>query len=219
MTRNGIFFAAALTILGTSGALLVLPYDAREVPLARPFDLIPTTLAYWTGSADVPADVLPRNPDLRDQLLRTYRNGSHTMWVSVEYDPYQREGRRLAAHRLPFPGSGWSELTLRPMRIDVDTGLQKSIPANLVLMRTATRRAATLYWYQVGPVSLASDYGYRALLLYNRLIHRRAEGALVRIVSPVPESGDQASIVVKQTEFIRTFYPELLRSLPEASVP
>lgn len=215
MARRALFFATALALLGIAGGLLLLPHDAREVPLAAPLDLIPITFKGWTGANHVPAEVLRVDPQVPEHLFRTYQNGTQTVWVSVGYYPNQAEGRRPPAQELLFPGQGWSTLSARPVRIPLDGGSTRSIPANLLLMQTADRQVAILYWYQVRGRSIASDHWYRTLVLYHRLAHRRADGALVRIASPVPEGADPAAVVARQAEFIQAFYPELLRSLPQ----
>jgi len=210
-TRPLVFFASALVLVLTAGALLFLPPDAREVPLATPFELFPTQLTDWRVTD--PEDLLEVDPSAPRHLFRTYRHGDTTVAVSVEYYPSQEEGRRPAAQRLLFPRSGWSDLSETSLRIA--TGEHGSIPATLVMMRTPTRRIAILYWYQIGRESIASDHWYRAFLVYHRLFHRRSDGALVRIATPVPDGADPTRVVARQTEFVRAFYPALLRSLPE----
>lgn len=212
MTRHALFFAAALALMAIAGALLFLPPSAKEVPLAAPFERFPTELASWTASTPVPQGIMAVDPKVPKHLFRTYQNGIQTVWVSVGYYPSQPEGRRPPAQQLLFPQSGWSHLSQAPVRIPV--GATRSLPATLLVMETPERRLSILYWYQVGGDTIASDHWYRALLIYNRLFHRRSDGALVRIASPIPDGVDPSSVVVKQTDFIKAFYPELLRSLP-----
>jgi EpsI family protein len=101
-------------------------------------------------------------------------------------------------------------------RLDVPAGgrLERSVPASLLVMRSPEQRVAVLYWYQLPGRAVASDHGYRALLLYNRLVHRRADGALVRVAAPVRAGDDVRAIVTKQVSFIQAIYPDVLGSLP-----
>jgi len=75
-------------------------------------------------------------------------------------------------------------------------------------------KVAVVYWYQIGQTSLASDHWYRAQLLYNGLVHGRTDGALVRLASLVAKDEDTAAVLARHSEFLREFYPLLLRSLP-----
>jgi EpsI family protein len=90
-----------------------------------------------------------------------------------------------------------------------------SIDANLLLMRVAGRRVASLYWYEVQGMRVPSDHWYRALLVYSRLVRGRTDGALMRVASPVTDGVDPASVVAKQASFLRDFYPEVTRRLPQ----
>jgi EpsI family protein len=86
--------------------------------------------------------------------------------------------------------------------------------ANLVLIEEGGRRYAIAYWYQIGQAPLASDHWYRVRLLYNRIVHGRTDGALIRMASPVASGEDPAVVVARYARFLGVFYPELLRRLP-----
>ena len=212
MRRRAFFFAAALALLSLAGGSLLFPHGEAEIALVAPFESFPATLKGWTGSNHAPQDVLPMDPRVPEHLFRSYHNGPQTVWVSVGYYPSQEEGRRPPAQDLLFPSHGWSALTARPVRIPLDE--PRSIPANLLVMRTADRRVVILYWYQIQRRSIASDHWYRAILLFNRLVRRRSDGALVRIAAPVPDRADPGAVVGGLNEFIQAFYPELVRILP-----
>lgn len=68
--------------------------------------------------------------------------------------------------------------------------------------------------FAIAPIAayLICDHWYRLLLFYNRVVRRRAEGALVRIASPIPEGVTPAAVLATQTAFLEAFYPDLLRS-------
>jgi hypothetical protein len=50
--------------------------------------------------------------------------------------------------------------------------------------------------------------------LWNRIVHRRADGTLVRVAIPVPEDVSPSALIADHAEFFRAFVPELSRSLP-----
>jgi EpsI family protein len=172
-------------------------------------------LSGWSSTDSIPAGVMRPDPSAKTELIRAYQNGTQTVWVSVGYYARQGKGQRPAARKLLFPGSGWSNLSEKSTRIVLDGHPGNTIPATLVVAETGGRSLAILYWYQIGGRSVGSDHWYRALLLFNRLVHGRSDGVLIRIASPVPSAQDVAPVVAKQMEFVRLFYPELLRSLPE----
>jgi EpsI family protein len=212
--RRARFFVLAVGLIGATALVSSLPGGTSHAPVVATLGAIPTVLPGWRSTDRVPAGVMPSDPSAETELARAYQNGTQTVWVSVGYYPGQGEGRHPAARKLLFPGSGWRNLNEESTRIVVDGRVGGTIPATLVVMETEGRSLAILYWYQIGRHSVASDHGYRALLLVNRLIRRRSDGALVRIASPVPSAREVASVVARQIEFVRVFYPELLRNLP-----
>ncbi|MBI1893811.1 MAG: EpsI family protein [Candidatus Rokubacteria bacterium] len=213
MTRLSWFSAAALALLGLAGGLFAVPREIRQVPLVAPLETIPGVLRDWQAVDQGEPEMLPQDRAAPAQLVRAYRNGTQMVWVTVGYYPSQVR-QRPASQELLYPGQGWSELTARSVTVPLDGISGRVIPANLVVMRGRGREFAVLYWYQVGARTVASDHWNRALLLYNRLVNRRDDGALVRIASPVPEGTGPESVFAEQVEFVQAFYPELLRRLP-----
>jgi EpsI family protein len=202
--------AATLLVLAT-GALLARP----DAPVADP----PAALARWREAlpgwrptADPPASVLAADQRAAASLVRGYLNGTATVWLALDYYPDQQPNARPAARHLVFAGRGWTEFRERPYAVPLREPAGATLPATLVEMRQDAERYALLYWYQAGTRSTASDHGYRLLALYNRLVHGRREGALVRVAVRVGEGG-LAEALAKQVEFVNAFYPELLRAM------
>jgi EpsI family protein len=214
MSRQGRFFLVTMVLLLTAGAALALPRSARDVPLLVPLESLPTTLGAWRPAEPPPDEILPRDPRATESLARGYTDGARTAWVAVGFYPNQTEGRRPATGSLVFPGSGWTDLREETVSIPVSGAAASALPANLVRVRRADRRVAILYWYHLPGGTVGSDHVYRARLLWNRIAHRRADGALVRVAMPQPADVSAAAVVAEQTEFLRVFLPELARSLP-----
>lgn len=214
MTRETAFCAVALALLTAAGALALVPAPVRDVPLAEPLDSLPTSLGGWRASNTGEPRILAADLNVPERFRRAYERADDTVWVSIDYYPSQTENRRPAGRELLFPGRGWANLSEQQLSLPAGGALPHSIPANLVLMEAASGRLAILYWYQLQARSIGSDHWYRAVLLYNRLFRHRTDGALVRIASAVPPGADPGVIVARQTDFIRLFYPELLRHLP-----
>jgi EpsI family protein len=214
MSRQGRFFLVTMTLLVTAGAALALPRGARDVPLLIPLESLPTTLGPWRPAEPPPDEVLPRDPRAAQSLARGYTDGTRTAWVAVGFYPNQTEGQRPATGSLVFPSRGWTDLTEEAVSIPVSGAGASALPANLVRVRRGDRRVAMLYWYHLPGGTVGSDHVYRVRLLWNRLAHRRADGALVRVAMPLPADVSPAAVVAEQAEFLRVFLPELSRSLP-----
>jgi EpsI family protein len=203
----------ALALLAAAGVAVALPIGRGEVPLRSSMESIPYVFAGWRPITDFPAEILVPDKRAPNRLERGYEGAEGPIWAVVEYFPSQDESRRAAAREFVFPGAGWSQINEREVTIAVP-GRDQSIEANLVVVEAGGRRFAISYWYQIGQAAVASDHGYRAQLLYNRLVRGRSDGALVRIASPLPSGEDGAVALTRHAEFLRAFYPALLKSLP-----
>jgi EpsI family protein len=213
--RRARFFLLAVGLIGAAAAMANVAREPGQSSPSIALGRIPTVLPGWSSTDRVPAEVMPPDPSAETELVRAYQNGTQTVWVSVGYYTRQTQGRRPAARRLLFPGSGWTNLSEGSTRIVLDGPPAGAIPATQVVVEVDGRSVAILYWYQIGRHSIGSDHGYRALLLFNRLVRGRGDGALIRVASPVPSTQDVTPVIARQMEFVRLFYPELLRALQE----
>jgi EpsI family protein len=213
MSRDLRRFAVAIALLALTAVLLYLPGHAREVPLTGSLYSIPLHLGGWTASNDPPPDLPSLDPAAREQATLAFRHGNEVVWVSVFYYPLNSEERRGRGRDLVLPRRGWSDLAERSLEIPLGPGVQP-LSADLVSIRVHGQPLTILYWYQVRGHSLASAHGYRLALLYNRLFHHRADGALVRIIWPAAKSFDDGSAGEAHVAFVRALHQELLRVLP-----
>jgi EpsI family protein len=214
MRREIIFSLIALALLAAAGVAVALPVGLAEVPLRASLETVPDILPGWAAGSDAPAGVLPPDTRAPNRLVRGYASPAGPVWVMVEYFPSQDETRRAAAREFVFPGAGWSQIAEREVTVSVPAADGRGLEANLVVVEAGGRRYAIAYWYQIGPSAVASDHWYRARLLYNRLVRGRSDGALVRMASPLASGEDSGAALDRQAEFLRVFYPALLRSLP-----
>ena len=153
-----------------------------------------------------------RDPRAADRLVPGYSDGARTIWVAVGVlpEPERHPPARDRRSRLSEPGAGPIRARRRvhpPGRRPCPLREPRPGPAR-------DRRVVILYWYQLPGGTIDSDHLYRARLMYNRIVHRRADGALVRVAAPVPTDGSPAQVIAQQAEFLGAFLPELLRSLP-----
>jgi len=213
MNRLVVFSAIALTLSGLAGLLLLAGGEAQEPPLATSLDSMPSRAGQWMVVGVPPTRVFPPDPS-DDVLFRAYRRGASTVWLSVGYYPSQREGRRAVARELVLPGRGWNEGKEQAVTIPTPGLGVEGIAASRVFLRSDDSRMAVLYWYQLPGRTTRSDHAYRALLLYNRLVHHRADAALIRVGAPVLNEHDLSEVESNQIDFVQAFYGQLLATLP-----
>jgi EpsI family protein len=201
--------STALALIAAAGILFGLvarrPAPPPEPDLAR----MPLIIAGWSGREEAAAGPLSPDRQAARHLVRTYVRGPQVTWLAVDYYGDQREGQRAVARHLLFPPHGVNEVTERTVRL-----AGSDTTANLVTMRRDGQRSATLYWYQLPGRAVADDHWYRALLLWRRLVHGRADGALVRIAFPLSDSAPVGTALDDRGELLRRLMGELTRRLP-----
>jgi EpsI family protein len=213
MRRPSIVSAVALALIALAGTVVFTATDARERPLAVPLEALPIIAGAWTAGGTPPREAFTPDPRATDELMRVYRRGGDVIWASVAYYPYQGEGRRAAARELLIPGHSWSVRDERRLTIPTPGAGQGSIDATQMILASESWRLAVVYWYQLPGRTASSEHQYRGLLLYNRLVHQRADAALVRIATPLDASQELGPALSAELDFVQAFYGSLVALL------
>ncbi len=214
MKRQAVHSLVALALMALTGALVTVPVGLSEIPLRVDFESLPDGLPGWRPTDRSAGDALPPDPRAPRRVTRAYEREGHPLWATVEYYPSQDEARRAAARGLVIPAHGWSQIAERRVRIPVASAAGGQLEVNLVTLERQAGRVGIVYWYQIAQHPLASDHWYRVELLYNGLVRGRTDGALIRVASPMETNEDSGAVLARHADFLREFYPLLLRSLP-----
>jgi EpsI family protein len=210
MTALARHSSTALALIAAAGILVGLlaprPTSAPEPNLGR----LSPVIAGWLGRDGSPAGPLAPDRQAVRHLVRTYERDGRATWLAVDYYADQVEGQRAVARHLVFPSHGVNEVTERTIPLPGPRGGT----ANLATMRRGAERFATLYWYQLPGHAVADDHWYRALLLWRRLVHRRADGALVRIAFPAPDGTTIDAALDARVDLLRHLSAEIEDRLP-----
>lgn len=167
----------------------------RAMPLRAPLaTTIPVKMAGFP-STNVPIPQEERRVAGMDSyVMRTYgpvgAPEQAAFSVYVGYYRVQSQGNTIHSPKNCLPGAGWEPLTSTRERIDSPIG---SVPVNRYLLQNGTHRALVLYWYQGRGRVVASEYLVKWNLLRDKALLGRSDEALVRIVVPVGEQGEEAA--------------------------
>jgi len=150
---------------------------------------LPTTIDSWSGFS-VPLETGVEemlNADFN--LQRTYRNpeNDRVIWLYVGYYGTGRGGRPEHLPAECYPSAGWRIEASRSIAIDPD----RDFRANEFLVSQSGQRRLVHFWYRssrrtgmVDELSLGLDH------LAGRLRLGRADGALVRLSTPIDPDGE-----------------------------
>jgi len=172
----------AMGIVGAAAWWLQLrpPLHADYTPLST----LPMTLGSWSGES-VPLDTgVERMLDADFNLQRAYQSPERDqlIWLYVGYYGTRRGGRPEHLPSACYPSAGWTIEHSRTLVIDPG----RDFRANEYVVSRLGRRRLVHFWYRssrrtgmVGELNLRLDH------LVGRLRGGRADGALVRLSTPL----------------------------------
>jgi EpsI family protein len=140
-----------------------------------------------------------------DYLTRRYAaSPGKEATIFVAYFQSQRAGQTPHSPKNCLPGSGWTWSVSDTIQIDI-AGRAQPIEINRYVVSKGDDHAVVLYWYQSRDRVVASEYQAAAFTAWDALRYNRTDTALVRIVTPVAQSG---------IEFIQVFFAKLRQFFP-----
>ena len=170
--------AGLVVILGLGHLGLQLG-NIPPVPLKQSFDRFPMELGPWRGKASAIDPAMFQATGASSYLNADYSDGQNppiNLWIA--YYENQRGGGAVHSPFSCLTGSGWS--LIKEETAEIAPGK----PVRVLLMEQDGQRYLVYYWYLQRGRWLASEYWNKLLLSYDGLTRRRADGALLRLISP-----------------------------------
>jgi EpsI family protein len=211
--------ALGLCAMMIAASVFLTSARGTEAPVSRlPFSQFPMTMAGWRAVVDPPIEeAILKVLGVDDYLSRAYygANGKAVgLYMGFYYS--QRRGDTIHSPQNCLPGAGWEPISEGRLTMDNVDGAGRGITVNRYVIQKGLDRMVVLYWYHGRGRVVASDYTSRALLIRDAIMTNRTDGALVRVIVPVPYadgSDMQPSEAVAQ-EFVRAIFPALDSYLP-----
>jgi EpsI family protein len=132
----------------------------------------------------------------------------------VAYYQSQRNGMSIHSPARCVPAGGWQIRSFERYILRPDTG-RGAWPVNRALIERGNQRALVYYWFQERGRRLTSEYAARLYLFWDSLTVNHTDGALIRLVVPLPEDADTATFDAKLTRFASTADSRLRQFVPD----
>ncbi|PXF57350.1 MAG: EpsI family protein [Deltaproteobacteria bacterium] len=195
------------TLLANFGATQV-----RATPLIRSLDLLPAHIGEFVlvGDSEMDSSVV-ENLGVDYYIMRVYRSPSgYDLWLYIGYFEEQKEGAMIHSPKHCYPGSGWSSLSSEIIKIKIPDS-NNTIEINEYILAKNDAKELVYYWYQSRGRVVANEYLDRLYMLFDSLIKKRSDGALIRISGPADNVQKARKF---QQQFINALYPVLWEFLP-----
>ena len=203
-----------VTAAGTSG----IAEREENVPDAPSLVRFPLLLDAWVGRESPLQSNVVEALKVSDYLVADYVHPEHRLPVNlyIAYYGSQRKGASVHSPRACIPGGGWVIEQLE--RVSVDPHPEASGDEQFVqrvVIRQGSVQQLVYYWFEQRGRRLTNEYLVKWYLFWDSLMLNRTDGALVRLVVPVPEGVPLAEADRALSRFVGSFQPLIRRFVPQ----
>ena len=204
-----------------------LPQRVEVPPTRADFADFPLQIGPWRGRRQQLEAVYLNTLRLDDYLLadfaRDARDGEGSgseaagapVNLYVAYYASQRTGEAAHSPRSCLPGGGWRILDFTQREVTAVRLNGVPLRVNRALVEHGTDRQLVYYWFQERGRDLTNEYLVKWYLLKDAVLRNRTDGALVRLVTPVPENEPAAAADARLAQFASRALPQLGEYLPD----
>lgn len=165
----------------------VVPNRAEAVPERAAFLDFPMVIGHWFGTRQtIPPEAI-QTLQFSDYLVANY-TGPSSLPVNLYVAWYdtQRSGRSIHSPRTCLPGGGWQIEQFEQVEVPGVTAAGQPLRVNRAVMAMEDERQLVYYWFQQRGRVITNEYLAKWYLFWDSLTRERSDGALVRLVVPVP---------------------------------
>jgi EpsI family protein len=210
---------ATMTLCVLAAPASIALFTAEEiVPKRELFSQFPLIKDNWVGQESSIEERILNKLLLSDYILADYHRTGDPLPVNlyVAYYGSQRTGAAIHSPRSCIPGGGWEITDLKQVELSDSLGMDAP-SVNRTIIQLGNQRQLVYYWFQQRGRTFTSEYIAKWYLFQDGLTMSRSDGALVRLITPIPPDTDEAAADERLQVFLREFYPELGRFIPGGS--
>ena len=206
LVRIGIVVALmAFTGLYVRGAS-----HTGQVPARTTVHALPLVITGAQGFDAAPfADDVVEELGADEYVNRIYLDQAIPIGLYTGFYASQQHGDAIHSPQNCLPGAGWHPIMSD--RIDIGEGAGRQT-INRVLIAKGRERQAVFYWYQGRGRVVANEFANKAWLMLDAARHGRTDGGLVRLITPVVTTPDDA--YARLNRFAAALIPLLWEHLP-----
>jgi exosortase D (VPLPA-CTERM-specific) len=209
------FMIASSVLLAFVVIALVLPRSREVVPHRSSFVDFPMSLDGWTGRRGSLESVYLDQLKLDDYLLADYAKGDGApIDVYVSYYNSQRKGEAVHSPRSCLPGGGWEMRDFDQRDIPSVTIEGQPLRVNRTIIELGTQRELVYYWFLQRGRIVTNEFAVKWYLFWDAVTRHRTDGAMLRLITPVPLGTSEAQADRELVEFAADIAPRLPAYVP-----
>jgi len=197
---------ACFSYLGkTKGILIVTEYNLHTLP---------HQIGNWVGEEKPFQDYVYKALGADENVNRQYKTpDGRSLWLYIGYYGTAKGGHPQHTPQGCYPGAGWGIEGISPLSIKIDE--KETITVNNLFARRGDQTEQTIYWLQ-NSYGTVMNTGLEQNLekLRCKILFNRADGAFIRVSSPVFNNNREETIEY-QKEFVKELFPLLPNHWPK----
>jgi exosortase D (VPLPA-CTERM-specific) len=208
--------AGTVLLVGLIAMSTLIPRPQEIVPSRASFARYPMSLGEWRGRRGSLETVYTDQLQLDDYVLADYTAPDNTIVnLYISWYNSQRKGEAVHSPRACLPAGGWEmrefdQRDIPNVRID-----GQPLRVNRVLIELGNQRQLVYYWFQQRGRIITNEFAVKWYLFWDSLTRHRSDGAMVRLVTPVPASNSAADADTHLADVLRQISPDLTHYVPD----
>jgi exosortase D (VPLPA-CTERM-specific) len=209
------FIAAVILLLAMIATSFVLPRPSEVFPSRVAFVEFPMTIDAWRGHRESMEGIYSDALKLDDYVMADYVDpAGHTVNFYVAYYNSQRKGEAVHSPRSCLPGGGWQMREFGQRYVPHVSVNGQPLRVNRTLIELGDQRQLVYYWFQQRGRVITNEFAVKWYLFWDALTLHRTDGAMIRIMTPLPSSSSETDADRRLTEFISKIAPDITRYVP-----
>lgn len=207
--------ASALLVLFIVTSI-TLPRPAEMYPPRTEFADFPMQVGDWHGRRQSLEGIYSDALQLDDYLLADYVNSAgEGLNLYIPYYQSQRKGEAVHSPRSCLPGGGWQMRDFGQRTLTGVTLAGRPLRVNRALIELGNQRELVYYWFQQRGRIIDNEFVVKWYLFWDALTRHRTDGAMIRVITPIPAAGSEQDADRQITEFVGKIAPRLRPYIPD----
>ena len=127
----------------------------------------------------------------------------------------QRKGASIHSPKSCLPGGGWMIQSHTTEPLETIDAYGNPLKVNRVEMQMGKHKQLVYYWFQGRSRNITNEYLAKWYIFWDSLAKRRTDGALVRLVTYVPEGTEVKAADARLEDYLKVLYPRLATYIPD----
>ncbi|HUJ16765.1 MAG TPA: VPLPA-CTERM-specific exosortase XrtD [Nitrospirota bacterium] len=190
----------------------------QHVAIGKPLSQFPLQVGEWKGARENMEQQFRDALMFSDYIIANFTDPqSKSINFYVAYYQDQRKGEAIHSPETCLPMGGWTFIEEGDAAVSLADG-KSSLPVNRAFIEKTGVRELAYYWFPQRGRTLTKLYQLKLYAFWDSLTKQRADGALVRVITPVYPSERLEDAENRLQSFTREIVPVLDGYIPGKSL-